>query len=177
MENPKRDGKNYPDEILNEINKADSLIDEGLFSDAIGVFTKIIDNYPNEAYAYTIRGWLMQKEGKHMSAIIDYSDAIKRKPNIPNTIWLRARCYECIGELDKAIDDYKNYLSYMPNDAEGYTNLGLIHEYKKKYSDAVSYYCKANQIEKSTYLTNKIEVLNQRILSTGRAQVTVTNIS
>ena len=157
-------GKNYPDAILEEINRANLLIDKELLIDAINILTNIIDSYPNEAYAYSIRGWLMQKKGEYNSAIIDYSNAIKRKPDIPNTIWLRANCYEKIGELDKAINDYKNYLFYRPDDAEGYTNLGLLYEYKKNYFDAVFFYRKSNEIEGSTYLIEKTNELNKHIL-------------
>jgi len=163
MEDIRKEGKNYPDYIFDEIDKAEILIDKGLLDDAIIIYTKIIDNYPNEAYAYTIRGWLMHKKGDHKSAIIDYSNAIKRKPNIPNTIWLRANCYEQIGDLDNAIGDYKNYLFFKPMDAEGYLNLGLIHEYKKNYSDAIQFYRKSTQIEESPFLIEKINELTQRI--------------
>jgi tetratricopeptide (TPR) repeat protein len=162
MEEVKVNGKNYPDDILKKIDEADLLIEDGLINEAISIFTNIIDSYPNEAYAYSLRGWLMHKKGDYQSAINDYSNAIKRKSDIHGTIWLRANCYENTGELDNAINDYINYLNYKPNDAEGHYNLGLLYEYKKDYFNAILSYQKSNEIQSSVSLLEKIDELKQK---------------
>jgi tetratricopeptide (TPR) repeat protein len=153
-------GRNYPNEILQLLENADSLIDQRREGEAHAIYSKVISLYPKESYAYSMRGWLEEKKGEYAAAIIDLNEAIKHRPDIPNSIWLRANCYEKTGEINRAINDYKDYLKYKPEDADAYINLGLLYEYKKNYSTALIFYKKSLHLRRNKYIEDKIKILS-----------------
>jgi Flp pilus assembly protein TadD len=98
-----------------------------------------------------MRGWIEETAGDYQSAISNFCMAIERKPDIPNTIWLRAVCYEQTGDIDSAITDYMQYLKYKPADEEAYLNLALIYEYKKEYEKAIFFLTECSKLKSSSY--------------------------
>ncbi|MDR1390726.1 MAG: hypothetical protein LBJ31_12220 [Treponema sp.] len=59
--------KIYSKDIFLKLDQADVLLDEDKDDEAIKLYTKVIDVYPDEAYAYARRGWVLLKQRRNMN--------------------------------------------------------------------------------------------------------------
>ncbi len=105
----------------------------------------------------------MYRDGQYERAI----QAITRRLFIHVTevksFHIRARCYEELGEIDKAQADYNRILDIDPEYAQAYAAIGKILLEKKYYPDAELYILKAASLQPEDfeiiYLTGRIQLM------------------
>jgi len=105
-----------------------------------------IDLYPEQSYAYCLRGDCYMQLGKYAHALRDFSIAIEREPDDIYYISCRAEAYHQLGDHKRAIEEAtkvieidENYdLAYMTRCA-AYTAIG---ETEKAEEDAAIVYYK-----------------------------------
>lgn len=105
----------------------------------------------------------MYRDGQYERAIQAISRRLFVHVNEVKSFHIRARCYEELGELDEAQDDYNRILDIDPEYAQAYAGIGKILLEKKFYQDAELYILKAASLEPEDfeiiYLTGRIQLM------------------
>jgi protein O-mannosyl-transferase len=101
---------------------------EGKFEEAIVHFSNAhrMTNYA-KAYIYLNRGNAYNKLGQYQSALEDYNNAIRLKPDYAITYNSRATVYGQLNQYQRALDDYKNAIRLKPDYADAYNNRAIIY--------------------------------------------------
>ncbi|HSF55089.1 MAG TPA: tetratricopeptide repeat protein [Algoriphagus sp.] len=105
----------------------------------------------------------MYRDGQYEWAIKAINRRLFVHVNEIKSLHIRARCYEELGEVDKAQRDYNRILDIDPNYAQAYAAIGKILLEKGFYSDAELYILKAAKLEPEdfeiVYLTGRIQLM------------------
>lgn len=130
---------------------ADEFIDNREFIKAIDLYNELINDKKiqgaNElARIYARKGYCYYHTKEYLSAIDNFSHAISLKPNVPTTLFYRARCYEHINKLEEAISDYKESAILKP-ESDVFLNLGLIYKWLNNYNEALKAFEKARSLK------------------------------
>lgn len=97
----------------------------GQITEAIALFTLLIQYNPHSAGNYNNRGLLYFQMGDYESALMDYEEALLLNPRLAKIYNNRANCYAALGELDLAIADYEMAIDLDPTDIRAYLNQGI----------------------------------------------------
>jgi tetratricopeptide (TPR) repeat protein len=146
-------------EIIDDMNKgiisrdtaalifaAVSNSDKKLYDQAIIGYNRAIDNSPEYAYLYVLRGSVYSKNGEHDMAINDYNTTITIDPGIAETYINRGITYADKNQYESAIQDYQKAIELDPNLDLAYLNSGVVYEVQKLYDSAVKNYTSAIEI-------------------------------
>ena len=114
--------------------------DKKLYDQEINGYNRAIDNNPEYAYLYVLRGRAYSTTGKHDLAINDYNTSIIIDPGIAETYIYRGITYAGKSHYESAIQDYQKAIELDPNLDIAYLNLGVVYETQTLYEHAVKYY-------------------------------------
>ena len=114
----------YSDEAVGLLNRANELD----YADAVKLYDKVINGFPEPAYAYAKRGYAHHQLKAYEQAINDFNIAIQKKPTAKNTIWQRGISKWDFGMLEEAIEDLEQYSKLEPDDPEAFYWMGEIAE-------------------------------------------------
>lgn len=91
----------------------------------------------------------------------DFKVVLEREPTYDKEITkiLAEAYYKRFHNYDKGIQQYKKYLSYVPNDSEAYQNLGFMYKEREQYEEAIIYFTKFLDSQQSNY-----EILYERAI-------------
>jgi len=120
-------------ELNVRLNFAQSLTDSGRLDDAAQACAEILNIVPNFAEAFSKRGNVYQKLGKHELALSDLSNAIELKPDLAEAYFNRAITYNRLGKRELALSDFSKAIELKPDDTEPYNNRGLMYHRLGKY--------------------------------------------
>ena len=91
----------------------------GNYDSAINFYTKVIRNRDltarDRAVSYLLRGEAQKSKGDYVTAVKDFSRAIKIKPNYSQAFYFRALSWEKLDKLSEAYQDVRQALSYTPD--------------------------------------------------------------
>ncbi|MGB3465700.1 MAG: tetratricopeptide repeat protein [Cyclobacteriaceae bacterium] len=119
------------------------------YEDALELYNKAINLAPEESDYYASRALVYEKMGRFDEAIDDYREAVNKDANfIANyyrigNVFFKQKMYE------EAIAQYTIYLSYVPDDANIFYNMGLAYLSTKKNRDACKALNKADELGKA----------------------------
>lgn len=134
--------------IMKTYSRLGSLyLDKGLYEEAIGIYTKVINMNPNDALSYYNRAIGYERNNDFEKATLDYNKAITISPNYDkpyNNLGVMA--YKK-GDKEKAMYYYDRALSLNPNSPESYNNIGVIHYNDKHFNKAIGYYNRALELK------------------------------
>lgn len=82
-------------------------------------------------------------------AISLLSNAINKNSNSNNSYYNRGYCYEKVGKLEEAIEDFSKAIELNPSDDEALNNRGTIYLSRDKYQKAIDDFTKALEINNS----------------------------
>lgn len=140
------------------IENADRLLEQGLYGDAVGLYSEVIAVSPT-AYCYAKRGCAKFEAGDFPAAILDFNRALDLKPDSPITLRYRARSKEGCGDLKGAVEDYRTSLSYGER-ADTHWDIGMILQYLGDHGAANVEYESALRVDPDYLLARKsIEAL------------------
>jgi tetratricopeptide (TPR) repeat protein len=108
----------------------------------------------------------MYRNGEYERAISAVNRRLYVHVKEIKSIQIRALCYEKLGDLDKALEDYNRIRSIDPLYATAYASIGLILFEKGFYQDAELYILKAASMDPEDF---------HIIYLTGRSQLMVKN--
>lgn len=108
----------WTDAIRKNTKSASAYFYRGIYYSNSKQFDKAIHDYdksivlePHDYKFYQNRGMTNFDKGNYSSAINDFSLALKYRADLPNIIFMRAQCYEWIGDKQNALNDYRSLLS------------------------------------------------------------------
>lgn len=87
------------------------------YTKCIELASKAIEQYPEMAKAFALRGKAKKDMGDLDNAFKDLNKAIELDPNLGEAYFVRAQTYEIMGEMDKAASNYKKGCSAGFKDA------------------------------------------------------------
>ncbi|MDA8000499.1 MAG: tetratricopeptide repeat protein [Alphaproteobacteria bacterium] len=125
------------------VKQAREALDRGDFDVAIDLCTREIEQNPDRAEAYYIRGNACYKKGEYDLAIADYSEAIEMESDYAYAYYNRGNAHDKKGAYDLAFKDYSEAIALDPGFAEAYDNRGNAYAAKGEYDLAIADYSKA----------------------------------
>jgi tetratricopeptide (TPR) repeat protein len=125
------------------IQAAHQRADLGDLEGAIDKIAELLEYYKDDPEIYAYHGYYLYSFGNYADALKSFNNSIILKPNVPNTIFLRARCNEELDRISEARDDYVKVIHYDPTVQDAYINLGMIYEYLEENENAKSIYSEA----------------------------------
>lgn len=140
--------------IWNEENSKDAIgamCDAGNFDAAIEALTREIASAPSSAKLWARMGWCKFSNGDFRGASADLTRALELKPAGATTLYFRAKTWEALGELARAVEDYSESLRIKPR-ADAFIARGLIHRYSNRNAAATSDFESALQREPDNQL-------------------------
>jgi|SRR5690606_2238176 len=108
----------------------------------------------------------MYRNGNYKQAVSAVNRRMYTHVKEVKSLHIRALCYEKLGELDKALDDYNRIRDADPDYAPAYASIGKILFEKGYYADAELYILKAASMDPEDF---------DIIYLTGRSQLMVKN--
>ena len=98
----------------------------------------------NTAQQYLEKGLVFYNKGWLDEAINSYRVAIEmRGGNFPRAYYQLARALLDAGDIDGAIEGFRNSISQQPENPDAYYNLGLTLARRGEYAEAIESYRKA----------------------------------
>ncbi len=121
--------KKYPTAFKDYANYGMALFDTKQYQAAVEILEKaLVDNPENEAVLAKL-ALSYQNIDENEKAFATYQQVFKLNPKLVVLKFDYANLLGNMGKYDAAIEQYKEYLSAYPDDANAYRNLGLV--YKK----------------------------------------------
>ena len=100
--------------------------------------TEIIKLAPDDANAYAYRAYFYLLKGDFAKSVADYSECIRRKPQLFAAYVNRGFAYGEKGELDKAIADAAEAIRHLPAAGPPYCNRSFAYAEKGELAKAVA---------------------------------------
>ncbi len=97
------------------------------------LWTNTITKYKDVVIAYSNRGSYYQKEQRLDEALADFNEALRLRPDHPETLINRSDLYRVKGQYDLALADCNKAISVRPDYPGGYINRGIVYCITGKY--------------------------------------------
>lgn len=91
------------------------------------LWSKAIDAYPSDFYAYGQRAGWHVSQGNFDAALADYDRAIERNNRFAKLYNNRGKLHMDAGNAQQAVADFSNAIKLDANLVEAHTNIGLLH--------------------------------------------------
>jgi tetratricopeptide (TPR) repeat protein len=135
--------ESQPDSIEALRLQAFDATNRGDFANAEIVWTKLLDQLPQEAAIWSNRGNARVSQNKLEAAIADYEQAMELAPTAPDPYLNRGAALEGLGRWQDAIADYNHVLELDPNDPAAYNNRGNAEAGQGDWEQAITDYKQA----------------------------------
>jgi tetratricopeptide (TPR) repeat protein len=120
---------------------------ESLFNESLVYFNKTIEIDPNNSFAWTNKGYILNNLGKYDDSIQAYDKAIEIDPN-DSPIWTgKGLVLSNCGKYHDAIIAYDKAIEINPDYPFAWTGRGLVLDNLGKYDEAIEAYNKAIEID------------------------------
>ncbi len=143
---------------------------QGRYDDAIQALQKALSLKPGEASATNLLGKVYFKQGVAALTAKQYSQALdllrKAGGYDSNNGYIYYNTGEACLFLSNYADAEKAYtqaLALLPRNSDVLTRLGYLYEKQKKWSQALDYYQKANDVTASTTLKDAIKRVSEQL--------------
>lgn len=110
---------------------------EGGFSNAKKSYQEAVKLYPENPYLYLMLARLETSAGTKEGVREHLTDALKKKQNFADALYLMSQLEASESKLDEAITYAVEAIKSAPNDPATYTQAGLLFYGKKDYGNAV----------------------------------------
>jgi len=128
-------------------NKATRLKDLEQYTDAIADFDKVISSQPNNALAYTAKGFTLNILDKYIEAIAVLDKAISLDPNGADAYLHKGFALKCLDRYAESLVAFTKATSLNPHSTEAYIGKGNALCALGKYNDAVAAFDKAISLD------------------------------
>ena len=110
---------------------------EGGFSNAKKSYSEAVKLYPDNPYLYLMLARLETSAGTREGVRSNLTDALKKKQNFADALYLMSQLEASESKIDEAIAYAIEAIKSAPNDPATYVQAGLLFYGKKEYNDAV----------------------------------------
>jgi tetratricopeptide (TPR) repeat protein len=127
--------------------RGDCFLNQDEFLKAIGDFTIAISHFrDDDDDPYQKRGYCYFKTGDFDRAIVDLTEAIKRRPKIETNYITRGQCFGEKGNTDKEMADYTKAIELAPNEVAAFLARSTAYERHGDASKAIADYTTATAL-------------------------------
>jgi tetratricopeptide (TPR) repeat protein len=126
-----------------------ALMGPGHYQDAIPLFTRAVEIWPQHAQAYFERGNAHQILNQPDAALADFELALKIDPNLAPAYTARGIIYVERGDFPKALLEFDQSIRVHPT-VDGYYQRGQIHYRLKQFPKAIDDYDQAIALGRDT---------------------------
>ncbi len=160
------------------LDQANARYQEGDFTQAIDLYSRVLELDPHNAIAYNQRGNAYRQLEAYAQCINDYTQAIQyaASPAESATYYAnRGAAYALQGEVQRALEDFTQAIEHNPNFARAYESRAALYAQLEQYQQAIADY--------TTFLTLKPDTPTgyvqraQAYLGTGNLQAAVQDYS
>ncbi|RLC49159.1 MAG: hypothetical protein DRH57_00475 [Candidatus Cloacimonadota bacterium] len=133
----------FPDSVKSEKMKAATLVKLNKEKDAMAIYTKIAEKYPNDTSSRIQLGNYYAKEKDYQNAVKYYKQAVDIEPENSTILYNLAISYSNLKQTDNAIEFYKKALEYEPDNTDILFNIAALYFEKKTdtgYQEAIEFY-------------------------------------
>lgn len=113
------------------------------YQTAVGIFRKLIAEYPTDVEAYWRLGRLLQGEGRHDEALEISKQGLVIDPDAKDLYNLSGLIYSELGRHEEAIVAHQRYLALAPSEPNAHDSLGLSYQWAGRYVEAIEKYNQA----------------------------------
>ena len=134
---------------------------------------RMIQQDPNNAEAYVLRGFFHGMNNNDKQSIKDLSKALEIEPNpdawkhhdgIDNLYFNRGLSYDALEDDDNAIKDFDMAIKYNKNNAKAYTFRGIAYGNKKDFNKCIS------DLETALRIDSSLDLARERLQMARRVR-------
>jgi tetratricopeptide (TPR) repeat protein len=114
--------------------------------EACDAYQKSLDLNPNYVESLCAMANIRMNQGRFADASALCDKGLAITPNYGGLVWIRAVCLFQIKNYDESAKTFENFLTYAPNDAQTYLNLGVCYIQLHRKDDALAAWKKAYQL-------------------------------
>jgi tetratricopeptide (TPR) repeat protein len=140
---PTSPGAIAPEDIALLYTQALFLSEQNRHDEAIAIYDKMLEIYPNDPDIYFNRGLERDEQKDYQAAIADYNQAISLNPNDAFAYTFRGGARISLGDYQGALADFNQAINLNPNDAFAYINRGVARDLLGDYQGALADYNQA----------------------------------
>jgi tetratricopeptide (TPR) repeat protein len=122
-----------------------------IWKNSITLWTDVLDRYPNTLIASYSRGLAFYNINNYDQAIIDFTQTIRLRPDMPEAYMNRGNSYAYRKQYKQAIVDFNQAIKIKPDYADAYYNRALAYYLMKDYGRA---WRDVEKLEKLGYQVN-----------------------
>jgi tetratricopeptide (TPR) repeat protein len=120
---------------------------QGAYERAKKSYEKAIALYPDNPYLYVMMARLEAAGGSKEAVRLSLNDALKKKENFLDALYLMSQLEASESQVDEAIKYAVKAVEVAPKDSAALVQAGLLYYGKKDYQNAVTYLYAALQVE------------------------------
>jgi tetratricopeptide (TPR) repeat protein len=119
----------------------------GMYADLETLWRTTIARNPGSWMAHNNLGNMLVREGRAGSAISEYREAIRLKPDLAEAYTSLGVTLAQRGQLDEAIGQFQEAVRVRPDYSEGHYDLGIALELKGQTDEAISQFREAVRLK------------------------------
>jgi tetratricopeptide (TPR) repeat protein len=147
--------------------KASALLDQFQYEEALKAVSLSIEQEPDQAEVYLLRGTIYQKMGSTQNALDDYAYVLDLVPNHTGALRARAQMYQALDDIQAALADYGTLIELEPENYHNFLERAQLYVSHDDRSEALDDFAqalaKAKEADASGYYSAaQIQVLTAR---------------
>lgn len=141
--------KKVPPKIDDDTDFAEGIsrFQEGRYQDAVDIFLKVREKFPNHVETFYNLGVAYLRLGRTESAVEALEKAVQLKADAVEPYLALGECYLLLGQNEKAMEAFGRAVSLDPDNPGAYINLGLVCYKSNKTDEALASFEKAIQLD------------------------------
>ncbi len=116
-------------------------------AEAISIYREILERHPDSLRARERLAENLRREGAVLESAESLEELIKQQPDEPRYHISIAENYLLLGEIDLAVDEYKNALDLNANNVEVLSRLAVIYETMDQFKESEAAYERLADLE------------------------------
>ncbi len=93
--------------------------------------------FGQDAKSLEAQGIELCNEGKYDQAIAAFTQALQKKPNDPNILYLRGKAYTARGRYAPALADLNQAIQLKPGFGQAYFARAMVNVYQENFDEAI----------------------------------------
>lgn len=132
--------------VADVLKRADELLDQEHYEEAIVAYNRATQLNPNNADAYHNKGIALSELGRYEEAIVTYEQAIQIDPTYVLVYNDKGKALNELDRNEEAIRAFDRAVQLDPTYVLAYTNKGVVLEELGRYEEAIKAYNQAIQL-------------------------------
>ena len=125
---------------INQIQPIIQLLNEGATEKALELVENLINQFPNSALLFNIRGACCKTVNKLEKALESFQKAVKIKPDFSEAYYNLGVIEKQLGQVEASIASYKKAIEIKPSYPDAHNNLGNSLLHLRQFEEAIHHF-------------------------------------